>query len=336
MKRATIALFLLLIAATPVLGDYKAGILAAKKQNYSKALSEFLPLAERGHSGAQYSMGIMYLHGRGVERDMKKALELFFKASEQEHPAAMNNLGRLYVDGTGVMKDYVAAVRWFRKAAKKHLTARNNLAQMYLTGRGVDKDYKKALYWLQQAAKNGHAKSTYEIGIMYESGLGVEADPGKALEWIQKAAEKKYRKAVTWIGRKEHRKRAEERKRRVASVTYHCPQIPTVSWWEAISHADVIIEVSRMHQRNWNAYAKKWARHLRRMEILRERGKGVRMRRNSVDLSKGEISDESAITDEHVTLGGTDLDRYIVKIKQRITAHHCLAQETAARQAQKK
>ena len=335
VKRVTLALLLLLIAAAPVLAGYKDGMKAARKQDFAKALRELAPLAEQGHSGAQFAMGVMYMHGRGVKRDTNKALDLFFKAAEQEHPGAMNNVGRLYVDGTSVKKDFAEAVRWFRKAAKKHALARNNLAQMYLTGRGVKMDYKKALYWLKQAAKKGHAKSMFEIGIMYDNGLGIEADHEEAIHWVQRAADKDYRKAASWFRRKKQVKRAEERKRQAESIIYHCPKIPEVSWWGETSHADIITEVSRKHQRNWPAYARKWTRHLQRMRDIRRRGKGVKMRRDSVDLSKGEIRDKTAVTNEFVTLGGTDLDRYIVKVKQRITAHHCLAQETAARQAQK-
>jgi len=335
VKRVTIALLLLLITTAPALANFKDGIRAARKQDFATALREFKPLAEQGHSGAQFNMGVMYMHGRGVERNMVKALDLFFKSAEQGFPGAMNNLGRLFVEGKGVEKDFAEAVRWFRKAAKKHVIARNNLAQMYITGRGVEKDYAKALFWLKKAAKKKHAKSEFEIGIIYDNGLGVEKDPEEAIRWIRIAADRGYKKAITWFRRKDQEKRAEERKRRAESIVYHCPRIPEVSWWGKTSHASVVTEVSRKHQRKWATYERKWARHLKRMEKIRRQGKGVRMRRSSVDLSKREIRDPAAITEKFATLGGVDLDRYIVKVKQRITVHKCLAQEIAAGQAQK-
>jgi len=60
------------------------------------------------------------------------------------------------------------------------------------------------------------------------------------------------------------------------------------------------------------------------------------MRITAVDLSRGEIREKGAIGEKTVTLGGRDLDRYIVKVKQRITVHHCLALEMAAHQKQDK
>ena len=332
VKRVVIFVLLLLIAVTPALAGYKEGIRAARAQDFAKALKDFEPLIQQGHSGAQFNMAVMYLHGRGVERNMKKAIKLFFKSAAQEHSGAMNNVGRLYVEGKQVKQDFAEAIRWFRKAAKNHVLARNNLAQMYLTGRGVKKDYGKGLYWLKQAAKKKHAKSEFEIGILYDNGLGVEQDHEEAIRWIQKAADNDYHKAVAWFRRKDQERRAEERKRRAESIIYHCPQIPEVSWWGETSHANIIEEVSRKHQRKWRIYTRKWARYLKRIEETRRQGKGLRMRRNSVDLSKREIRDPAAITELFVTLGGGDLDRYIVKVKQRITVHQCLVQELVARQ----
>ncbi len=336
LKLVVAVLGLLLLSAVPAGAGFHDGIQAANRKDFAKALAEFEPLAEQGHPGAQFNLGVMYLHGRGVERSLGKAIELFRKAAAQDHAGAMNNIGRLLVEGKGVKQDFAEAVRWFRKAAKKNTIARNNLAQMYLTGRGVEKDYKKALFWLKQAAKSEHAKSEYEIGIMYANGLGVETDPEEAIRWIRKAADGKYQKALAWFREKEREKRKAERKRRAASVTYHCPKVPEVSWWGDVSHADIIDEVARKHLRNWSAYITKWERHLKRMVRMRREGKGIEMRKSAVDLSKGEIREKGAIGEKNVTLGGRDLDRYIVKVKQRITVHQCLAQELAAGRARTK
>ena len=44
---------LLVVAAAPAQADYNDGVKAAQKQDFGKALSEFRPLAEQGHAGAQ-------------------------------------------------------------------------------------------------------------------------------------------------------------------------------------------------------------------------------------------------------------------------------------------
>ena len=333
MKRLVIFLVLVLVSTMPAAAGYKAGIRAARVQDFARALKEFEPLIRQGHSGAQFNLGVMYLHARGVKRDFDRAFALFHKAAAQGHPGAMNNIGRLYVEGKQVERNYRTAVRWFRKAAENHALARNNLAQMYLTGRGVEKDYEKGLYWLLQAAGKGHAKSQYEIGIIHDNGLGVEKDHEKAVLWISRAADKGYHKAVNWMTRTEHKKREAERKRQIAAIEYSCGEVPRVSWWGDVGHAEIINQVRRKHLRNWSLYASKWSLHLEQMRRTRAAGKGIRMRRSAVDLARGEFREPGAIDDGLVELGGTDLERYIVKVTQRIAVHRCLAREVNMRPA---
>ena len=331
MKRLLVVLVLLLISTVPAEAGYKAGIRAARVQDFARAFKEFETLVEQGHSGAQFNLGVMYLHARGVERDFDRAFALFHKAAAQGHSGAMNNIGRLYVEGKQVERDYAKAVRWFRKAAKNHALARNNLAQMYLTGRGVGKDYKKGLFWLLQAARKGHAKSLYEIGIIHDNGLGVVKNREKAIHWISRSAGKGYRKAVNWMARLEMEMREAERKRKIAAVAYSCPQVPRVSWWGDVGHGDIINEVRRKHLRNWSIYAAKWSRHLNGMKETRAAGGGIRLRKSSVDLSSGEFREAGAVGTDVVVLGGADLDRYIVKVTKRIDVHRCLAGKVKTR-----
>ena len=129
MKRIVIFLVLVMISTMPAEAGYKTGIRAARVQDFAKALKEFQPLVQQGHSGAQFNLGVMYLHARGVQRSFDRAFDLFHKAAAQGHPGAMNNIGRLYVEGKQIERDYETAVRWFRKAAQNHALARNNLAQ---------------------------------------------------------------------------------------------------------------------------------------------------------------------------------------------------------------
>ena len=336
MKRSVIFLVFVLISTMPAAADYKAGIRAARMQDFAKALKEFEPLVQQGHSGAQFNLGVMYLHARGVKRDFDRAFELFHKAAAQGHSGAMNNIARLHVDGKYIERNFATAVRWFRKAAKNHAIARNNLAQMYLTGRGVEKDYKKGLYWLVQAAKKGHAKSQYEIGIIFDNGLGVERDHEKAVRWISRAAGRGYHKAVNWMTKNEHKKRQAERRREISAATYSCGRVPRVSWWGDVGHAEIITEVRRRHLRDWSLYASKWSLHLKHMRQTRAAGKGIRMRRGAVDLTRGEFGEPGAVDDGFVVLGGADLDRYIVEVTKRITVHNCLAQEVKMRPTAKR
>ena len=65
--------------------------------DYEKAVSWFRKAADKGHSGAQYLLGVCYENGLGVKRDVKQAEYWYRKAAEQDDPAAqeaLKNLGR--------------------------------------------------------------------------------------------------------------------------------------------------------------------------------------------------------------------------------------------------
>ena len=77
----------------------------------------FSRAAEQGYADAQFNLGLMYVNGEGVEKDVVQAVELFKKAAEQGHVDAQNNLGAMYFTGEGVERDEQKAVSWFEKAA---------------------------------------------------------------------------------------------------------------------------------------------------------------------------------------------------------------------------
>ena len=55
------------------------------KQDYGQAMEWFKKAAEQGYANAQYSIGIMYRRGEGVEQDYSQAMDWFRKAAEQGH-----------------------------------------------------------------------------------------------------------------------------------------------------------------------------------------------------------------------------------------------------------
>ena len=72
---ALIALAVMLSIASPAWAGYKAGLRAYRAKDYTTALHEFRPVADRGHARAQYRLGQMYEKGRGVSPDTQTALK---------------------------------------------------------------------------------------------------------------------------------------------------------------------------------------------------------------------------------------------------------------------
>ena len=103
---------MLLVSTVAGAADFGKGLLAAQSGDFKTALSEWTPLAERGHASAQYNMGVMYDDGKGVPESDKTAVKWYTLAAEQGHAKSQYNLGIMYFEGAGVLTDNRRAYMW--------------------------------------------------------------------------------------------------------------------------------------------------------------------------------------------------------------------------------
>jgi len=137
--------------------DFRKGIDAGKRGDYSTAFSELKPLAEQGMAAAQFIIGMMYSKGDGVAQDFKQGVKWIRKAAEQGNMGAQYSLATFYDTGLGVVKDDKQDVKWLRKSAEQgYMDAQFDLGRSYLHGHGVIQDYVYALMWFKIAASQGH------------------------------------------------------------------------------------------------------------------------------------------------------------------------------------
>jgi len=170
-----------------------------KQGQMAKALSLYLPLAERGNADAQFQIGSLYTNGGpGITKDDKQAVDWFSKAAEQGHMEAQTKLGFMYATGKGVAQNYHTAVYWCYKAAEQgDVISQYNLGLMYAEGQGVAKDNSLAVSWYSKAAAQGHARAQYNLGSMYANGIGVVKDNKQAADLYRKAATQGLAEAAT-------------------------------------------------------------------------------------------------------------------------------------------
>ena len=115
-------------------------------------ISSLVELANQGNMQAQYQLGVLYLRGQEVERNVFEAIRWFHMAAEKGHLKAQFSLGRAYATGNAVDQ----AVIWYTKAAERgHPMAQNNLGRMYARGTGVEKDYVQAYKWWLLSSDKG-------------------------------------------------------------------------------------------------------------------------------------------------------------------------------------
>lgn len=202
-------------------------ISAFNKIEESKQLFYLKSAAEKGNPGAQFNLGMAYLHENlGLEKNNNMAIEWLREAANQGLPDAQYNLGYFHYYGIGIKENLQEAIKWHKKSAdlgyapaqhalgyyyeqgegldrnyKKtfslyqmsaeqgYTPAQNNLAHCYLYGIGTEKDEVKAFKLFTQAAAEGNPYAQYNLSVCYRNGIeGIKPDMAAAIEWLKKAA----------------------------------------------------------------------------------------------------------------------------------------------------
>ena len=107
-----LTLFLLaatVLGAAPARADLQDGINAYMDGDYAAALENLKPEAEADDVIAQYFLGEMYLHGKGVAQDFAQAASWYERAAINGHPDAQAAIGSLEMLGLGVARSYQVA-----------------------------------------------------------------------------------------------------------------------------------------------------------------------------------------------------------------------------------
>lgn len=147
------------------------------QQSNETALKYFKMAAEKGNSVGQSGLGVMYLYGKGVEKDYQKAFKYFSSAAGQGWVDGQLQLGIMYFNGLGVPKDYKTASKYFTMASQSgHVLGFYNLAQMHATGTGGTRSCLTAVELFKNVAERGHwgtmlatAHTAYKDGRIPES-----------------------------------------------------------------------------------------------------------------------------------------------------------------------
>jgi TPR repeat protein len=173
----------------------------ANTTGYVTEFERRLRAANFGDTEEQVTLGVMYYHGSGVDRDDVQALKWFRRAAAEGSAAARNNLGLMYLQGRGVPKDWAEGLRLIKGAAEKgYVPAQGNLGLAYWQGVGIGKNRTEAVHWLRRAAKRGYAPAEFGMGIAYDLGEGVDKNQAAAAKWYRKAAKQGLAAAQSNLG----------------------------------------------------------------------------------------------------------------------------------------
>jgi TPR repeat protein len=129
---ALAALATLVFWAAPSLAQagYSQGVSAYESGRFEAAMSEFRPLVEQGHAGAEFMTGVMYFQGRGVTQNRNIAAIWFHKAAIKGHAGAQLAFGSVHIRGIGVYQDLIQAYKWLTLAADSKVPGLQQQATM--------------------------------------------------------------------------------------------------------------------------------------------------------------------------------------------------------------
>ncbi len=129
--------------------------------------------------------------GKGIERDTAHAFEMFsYAATEFADMHAQYNLGLMYLEGAGITKDVRRGARWLRLAAdKQHIESQAVLGRLYFSGiEGVQRQRALGLMYLTMAREGAGDQIKHKwISDLYDGAMATASDTDRqaALAYLE-------------------------------------------------------------------------------------------------------------------------------------------------------
>lgn len=123
--------------------------------------------ANRGDADAQYHLGVMYIKGDEIAKDVEEGVYWMKLSAEQGHELASTYM-ELWKDDIdeGSLNSSVA-INWLKETGRQwNLDAIFKMGFLYEKGRGVNVNFKKAAKWYRFAAVEGHAEAKRRLGLI--------------------------------------------------------------------------------------------------------------------------------------------------------------------------
>lgn len=153
---------------------------------------ELIERTAKGDMGAQIELGLRYVKGDRIEKNVERAVALFQAAADQENPLGQYFLGTAYAQGVGVpQNEYRAIELWESSSKQGYSFAQYWLGAMIANGfAGISKSVCAALPLYEAAADSGNTDAAYSLGLIYQNGDLGEPNYEEAAKWYRLANRK--------------------------------------------------------------------------------------------------------------------------------------------------
>lgn len=179
--------------------DYAIGTAYYKMKKYQNAIKIFAELQQYDYAPAVRSIGICYMNGHGVKKNMNLAAEFLLRATELGDAQSMYDIAIMYKEGAGIEQNSEKSLQWLQNAAKNNEPrAQALLGAYYLNGNILEKNPEKASVLLRASALQNEAAGLYLYGIYLQNRTEPKNDDklGSGTDCIEKAAQMQYTDAM--------------------------------------------------------------------------------------------------------------------------------------------
>lgn len=161
------------------LGDaFESGI--GTDINYTEAIRHFKLAAANNFSVAICNVGLAYINGHGVHKDLRLAFDHFQRAYNNGHMPAVVLICDCYVKGLAIIEGNADAMLWYQKAADAGYVGGD-----VMLARGYYDTHENELCakWSKSTMeKANHIASAYTYALLLVQGKGLPCDNVRACE----------------------------------------------------------------------------------------------------------------------------------------------------------
>ncbi len=170
------------------------------KEQYDKAFTSYLALAEQNHPLAQFTLALFYQNGWGKTQDREQACHWFEKAAQQEIVAAEHFFAECLEQNITGSYPLEQAESWYAKAAEHgHFISWCSIAKLYIENSNDLTLISQKIENCSSLANSGNIPAQLQMGRFY-LGKTVIHDPLKAKQWFRSAAQHNALDAMYYLG----------------------------------------------------------------------------------------------------------------------------------------
>lgn len=154
--------------------------------DYPNLITNLQARASAGQAHAQSVLGLAYMHGRGVEKNMNEALKWWTFAAGQNDVIAQRHAGLINFQQGDFVQSYVW---WTIAESNGDILSKVYLGINFWHGYGVDQSDQLAVHYWKPAAELGNPVAQTYFGLALWHGRGIEKNEDLALYYWHLAAD---------------------------------------------------------------------------------------------------------------------------------------------------